>query len=138
MINKDECQNLNTEIISVQNEAFRNPYFRKEIWTGEYAQATVMSVARGGEVGMEIHENQDQIFFVVQGIATVYAGRTKQGVRLIGNAMPGSMVAVPSGTWHNLVNDRNCPLKLISVYAPPAHEPDTLHKTKFDSDLDEH
>jgi len=30
-------------------------------------------------------------------------------------------IFIPAGTWHNLINTGNIPLKLYSIYAPPQH-----------------
>ena len=43
-------------------------------------------------------------------------------------------IMIPAGTWHNIKNIGNIPLKLYSVYAPPQHPFETVHKTKADSD----
>ena len=40
---------------------------------------------------------------------------------------------VPAGTWHNVTNTGNIPLKLYSIYAPPNHPFGTVHVTKADA-----
>lgn len=122
-------------LLNIGSIACANPYYRREVWTGDYLQLTVMSIPAGGEVGLEIHEGLDQFLRVERGVAAVYMGPTKSEVRFVGYANSDYAVAVPAGTWHNLLNDGNCPLKLYSIYAPPHHPVGTLHKTKFDSDL---
>jgi mannose-6-phosphate isomerase-like protein (cupin superfamily) len=112
-----------------------NTNFRTEIWTGENLQLTVMSIPVGGEVGLEIHNENDQFLCVDYGVASVYFGETKQGVRFVGDVNPNYVIIVPAGTWHNIINEGNVPLKLYTLYAPPHHPKGTLHKTKFDSDL---
>jgi mannose-6-phosphate isomerase-like protein (cupin superfamily) len=42
-------------------------------------------------------------------------------------------IMVPAGTWHNLINTGDVPLKLYSIYAPPEHPFGTVHKTKADA-----
>ena len=122
-------------ILNIKNVAGSNGYYRKEIWTGEHLQLTVMSIPIGGEVGLELHNENDQFIGVEYGIASVYMGETKQGVRFVGNVNPEYVVIVPAGTWHNIINEGNYPLKIYSVYAPPHHPKGTIHKTKFESDL---
>ena len=124
-------------LFNAKSVACTNNYFRREIWTGDYAQITVMSIPAGGEVGLEIHENLDQIFLVEYGIASVYAGKSKSSVVYKGCAKNDCMVVIPAGTFHNLLNEQSFPLKLVSVYAPPQHPVGTAHKTKFESDLQE-
>ena len=46
----------------------------------------------------------------------------------------GFAVLVPAGTWHNIINTGNAPLKLYSIYAPPQHPFGTVHKTKADTE----
>ena len=125
-------------VINVRSVACENKFFRKEIWTGEHLQITVMSIPVGGEVGLEQHTENDQLLGVGYGVASVYAGETKAGVRFIGNANPDCLIAIPTGTWHNVLNEGNTPLKLYSVYAPPHHPKGTVHITKFDSDLSDY
>ena len=122
-------------LINIENTARSNNYYRREIWTGEHLQITVMSIPVGGEIGLELHTGNDQMIGIVYGVASVYMGETKQGVKFVGNVNPDYVVTVPAGTWHNVVNEGNYPLKVYSVYAPPHHPKGTIHKTKFDSDL---
>ncbi len=125
------------EIINIQNETTKNNYYRKEIWTGEHLQVTVMAIPPKGEIGLEIHNDTDQFLRIVQGVGSVYMGETKKDVKLIGYANPECAILIPANTWHNVVNEQNMPLKLYSIYAPPHHKKGTIHKTKFDSDLAE-
>ena len=48
------------------------------------------------------------------------------------------VVLVPAGSWHNLTNIGDGPLKVYSLYAPPEHAHGTVHATKADADADEH
>lgn len=124
-------------LINIHKETCTNNYFRKAIWTGEHLQVTVMSIPAGGEIGLELHENLDQFIRIEYGIASVYMGKTKQDVKFIGNANCEYAILIPSGTWHNILNEQSTPLKVYSVYAPPQHPIGTIHKTKFDADLAE-
>ena len=125
-------------IINVKKASCFNDNFRKEIWTGKNAQITVMSIPVGGEIGLEMHDNLDQILVIEYGIATVYSGKSKNSVTFKGYANNECAVIIPAGTYHNLINEQNFPLKLFSIYAPPQHPVGTIHKTKFDSDLEDY
>ena len=48
-----------------------------------------------------------------------------------------SAIMIPSGTWHNVINTGNRPLKLYAIYAPPEHPYGTVHKTKSDAETGE-
>ena len=124
-------------IINIRNETLCNQNFRKEIWTGEYLQVTVMSIPVGGEIGLEMHDDLDQLIKVESGCANVYMGECKQNVKLIGKVNANCAIVVPAGAWHNIINACACPLKVYSVYAPPKHPFGTVHERKLDSDLAE-
>jgi len=109
----------------------RNTWFREVIATGPHSQVVVMSIPPAGEIGLETHTELDQVLVVVEGGGAV----TLDGdVREIG---PGTLIQVPAGTLHNVVNTGGTALRLYTVYAPPAHAPGTIHKTKAEADLDE-
>jgi len=133
--NKD-LNNIPT-IINIHKEVCCNNYFRKEIWTGEHLQVTVMSIPAGSEIGLEKHDNLDQFIRVEYGVGAVYMGKTKQDMRFIGNVNSDYSILIPAGTWHNVINIQNQPLKVYSIYTPPQHPIGTIHKTKFDADLAE-
>ena len=124
-------------VIHIRKETACNSAFRKAIWTGEYLQITVMSIPVGGEIGLEMHDDLDQMIKIESGCARVYMGNTKQGVRFVQKANANHAIVIPAGTWHNVVNACACPLKVYSVYAPPNHPFGTVHQTKLDADLAE-
>ena len=133
--NKDFCSK--PLLINIRSEALCNNNFRKEIWTGEYLQVTVMSIPVGGEVGLEMHEDLEQFLKIESGYAAVYMGREKQTVKCVGKVNSNDAIIIPENTWHNIINVGGCSLKLYSVYAPPKHPRGTIHKTKLDADLTE-
>lgn len=124
-------------VFPLRRETCCNENFRTALWTGKDLQVTVMHIPSGGEVGLEIHEDLDQFFYIEAGVATVYMGKTKPCVRLVAKATPNCAVVIPNETWHNIVNEQSVPLKMFSVYAPPKHPFGTVHKTKMDADLEE-
>jgi mannose-6-phosphate isomerase-like protein (cupin superfamily) len=48
-----------------------------------------------------------------------------------------SAIMVPAGTWHNIINTGNKPLKLYSIYSPPEHPFGTVHRTKAEAQASE-
>jgi len=54
------------------------------------------------------------------------------------NISDGFVVIIPAGTKHNIINTSSeNQLKLYTVYSPPNHLDDTIHKTKIDAEADE-
>jgi len=49
----------------------------------------------------------------------------------------GHLSFVPSGAYHNFIDDGRGPLKFYTMYSPPEHEPDVEHRTKADASADE-
>ena len=47
------------------------------------------------------------------------------------------MIVIPQGSEHNIVNKGSAPLKLFSVYAPPAEADGVAHRTKADAEAAE-
>jgi mannose-6-phosphate isomerase-like protein (cupin superfamily) len=112
--------------------AVRNTAFRRTVVTGPHSQVVVMSLAPGEDIGEEVHEHGDQVLLFIEGEGEAV---------LEGEASPigvGDMVFVPAGTLHNIVSGTAQPLKLVTVYAPPEHEPGTVHETKAEAEADEH
>jgi mannose-6-phosphate isomerase-like protein (cupin superfamily) len=109
-----------------------NAAFRRVVVTGTRMQLAVMTIEPGGEVGEEVHPDTDQFLHFVDGEAEAEL----DGDRF---AVPrGGYVFVRAGTRHNFRNTGSGPLRITTTYAPPEHEPGTLHQTKADADADEH
>jgi mannose-6-phosphate isomerase-like protein (cupin superfamily) len=47
-------------------------------------------------------------------------------------------VCVPAGTWHNITNTTDEPLKVYALYGPPEHAHGTVHQTRAAADAAEH
>ena len=115
-----------------------NTTFRTVVYTGVHSQLTVMSVPPGGEVGWESHPQLDQFLRLEQGTARLDFGRTRDRVEESHDVEDDWAFIVPAGVWHNVVNTGDEDLRLYSVYSPPEHPDGTVHRTKAESDADEH
>ncbi len=120
--------------VDLEKATLKNPYFRRAIWTGPHLQLTLMCIAPGGEVGLEMHDNLDQFLRIEEGEGRVMMGSSQNNLSYQKNVSAGFAIFVPAGTWHNLVNTSCEPIKLYSIYAPVQHPPGTIHCTKADSD----
>ena len=113
---------------SIATVAEQSADFRRVLWTGEHTQLVIMTIPVGGEIGVEKHDENDQILSFVSGTgeATV-SGKKKQVVA-------GELVVVPAGVTHNFVNTGPIPLVLYTVYGPPDHADGAVHRTKEEAD----
>ena len=127
----------NPLIVNIEDLTLRNTNFRTTLWTGAHMQLTVMSLKPGEEIGLEVHEDHDQFIRIEEGEATAYLGSTEDSLEAT-PAAAESVVMVPAGQWHNLVNTGSVDLKLYSIYSPAEHEHGTVHVTKAEADADEH
>ena len=106
-----------------------NKTFRTVLFTGTKTQLTVMHLAVGEEIGLEVHDDTDQFLRVEQGSARVTMGRTKDSVDEEHVLEDDWAVIVPAGVWHNVINTGDGALKLYSLYSPPEHPDGTVHRT---------
>ncbi len=125
-------------VANVMRVARQNQNFRTAFWTGHHLQMTRMSIRPGGEIGVEMHPDTDQFIRVEEGRALVRIGGCRQELDVPCRLNVGDAIFVPCGTWHNVLNAGNCPLKLSSIYAPPQHPRGTIHRTKADAANDKH
>lgn len=125
-------------VINIAAYAMQNTAFRKVVWTGEYMQITVMSIEPGSEIGAELHDELDQFLCIVHGTGRAMMGETEDNLDFIIDVKRNAAIVVPAGTWHNLKNTGDMPLKLYSIYAPPTHPFGTIHETKEDAEKSEY
>ena len=125
-------------VFNIDHATKMNQNFRTALWTGCHMQLTLMSIPVGGDIGFEKHENVDQFIRIVSGRAKVMFGKCRDSCYEEKCIDDNYAVIIPAGTWHNIVNVGNCPLKVYSIYAPPQHPFGTVHRTKADAERDEH
>lgn len=111
-------------INNIEQETLQNDYFRKEVFTGDHLQMTVMTLLPGEDIGAEIHPNTDQFLRVEQGTGKAVIDGQEYSVT------DDFAIIVPAGAHHNLINTGEIPLKLYSIYTPPEHPAGTIHKNK--------
>jgi mannose-6-phosphate isomerase-like protein (cupin superfamily) len=114
-----------------------NTTFRTVLFTGKTLQLTVMSLKPGEEIGLEVHEDRDQFIRVEKGRARVVMGPAKDRLDETRELSDDWAVIVPSGTWHNVINDGDGGLELYSLYAPPEHPAGAVHATRAEADAAE-
>ena len=102
--------------------------FRRVLWTGEHTQLVIMTIPPDGEIGEEIHDENDQILSFVSGLGKAVVDGETQSVGA------GDVVVVPAGVKHNFLNDGPNPLVLYTVYGPPDHADGAVHRTKEEAD----
>lgn len=119
---------MNGYVANIEQEALANENFRKVLYTDERVQLVVMSLLPNEDIGEEVHQ-LDQFIRIEAGEGKSVLDREESVLK------DGSVVIIPAGTKHNIVNtSAAAPLKLYTLYAPPNHPPGTVHATKADAE----
>ncbi len=124
-------------VVNINEISKENPNFRLALWTGKHFQLTLMSINVGEDIGLEIHPNTDQFLRIEEGRGIMQMGPSRNQLTFERNVGDDFAIFIPAGTWHNLTNTGNTPLKLYSIYAPVQHPYGTIHQTKADSEAAE-
>ena len=127
----------NPYVVDIQEATVENDTFRTALWTGANLQLTVMSIQPGDDIGLEIHEDHDQFLRVEEGVGFVQMGPSENELDFEANVEDDFAIFVPAGSWHNVTNTGDIPLKLYSIYAPGEHPRGTVHETKAEADAAE-
>ncbi|MFA5312495.1 MAG: cupin domain-containing protein [Methanomassiliicoccales archaeon] len=110
---------------NIEKDTLENNDFRRVLYTGKFSQLVLMSLKPGEDIGSEVHDTVDQFFRFEAGEGVVEIDKTKYKVH------DGSVVIVPSGAQHNVINtSKKDNLKLYTIYSPPEHIDKTVRHTK--------
>lgn len=111
-------------ISNIEQDTVTNANYRHVIFTGPHLQLVLMSLKPGLEIGMEVHETNDQFFRVEKG--TIKAILNGEETVLT----DGMVVVIPAGTQHNIINTGAEDAKLYTIYTPAVHPDGTLEAEK--------
>lgn len=125
-------------VVDIEAATLANENYRTTLWTGSNLQLTVMHIEPGHDIGLEIHEHGDQFLRVEAGRARVQMGPAEDDLPFDRQVEDDWVILVPAGSWHNVTNVGDTPLKLYVLYAPPEHAHGTVHPTAADAAADGH
>lgn len=118
-------------VANIEDLTAKNQNFRKVLYTSKHSQLVVMMIPPMGEIGMEVHPDNDQFLRIESGIGKAIIDGNEQVFSA------GYCVIVPAGSQHNLINTSDYEeLKIYTVYSPAHHRLDVVHATKADADAD--
>ena len=118
-------------IANIERETASNTDFRRVLYTGKHSQLVLMSLLPNQEIGMEVHPDNDQFFRFEKG----------QGKCVIDDHTyefsDGSVVIVPAGAKHNIINTSDTrELKFYTIYSPAHHKDGIVRATKDEAEKD--
>ena len=112
--------NANIEQLTLENNNFR-----KVLYTTNGLQLVLMTLKPGEEIGAEIHPENDQFFRFESGKGKVMIDENFYEVE------DGSVVVIPKGANHNVINISDTEaLKMYTIYTPAHHKDGVIHETK--------
>lgn len=117
--------------VTIADEAAARDNFRTVLHTTGHTQVVVMALQPGEDIGAEVHPENDQVLLFTAGAARAEVGGETREVRA------GDLVVVPAGVEHNFTNTGSDVLRLVTIYAPPDHAADTVHRTKAEAEAAE-
>ncbi len=116
---------------NIEKETLENTNFRKVLYTGKHSQLVLMSLKPNEEIGMEVHTDNDQFFRFEKGEGKCIIDGNEYGFS------DGSVIIVPSGAEHNIINTSGVnDLKLYTIYSPAHHQDGVVRATKEEAEKD--
>lgn len=117
---------------NIEQMTLENDNFRKVIYTSKHSQLVLMSLKPKEEIGMEVHNENDQFFRFEKGNGKCIIDGNEY------NVSDGSAIVVPAGAQHNVINASETEdLKLYTIYSPAHHKDGIVRATKEEAEANE-
>ena len=117
---------------NIEKLTLENSNFRQVLYTGKHCQLVAMSLLPNEEIGLEVHEENDQFFRFEKGEGKVLIDGNEY---VVGD---GDAIIVPSGAEHNVTNtSASESLKMYTIYSPAHHRDGVVHATKAEAEGDD-
>lgn len=121
---------MNGYSVNIEKRSLENTNFRQVLYTDKRSQLVLMSLLGQEDIGEEVHEEVDQFLRVESGTGKAILNDISYDLE------DGSIILVPAGTKHNVINTSDRPMKLYTLYMPPHHRDGVVHKTKAEAQAD--
>lgn len=117
---------------NIEKETLENENFRKVLYTGKNSQLVLMSLKPKEEIGMEVHEENDQFFRFEKGEGKCIIDENEYALK------DGVAIVVPAGAKHNIINTSETEdLKMYTIYSPAHHKDGIVRATKEEAEANE-
>ncbi len=117
---------------NIEQDTIANDNFRKVVYTGKHCQLVLMSLQPREDIGLEVHNENDQFFRFDAGSGQVVIDDNTYEVT------DGSAIIVPAGAQHNVINTSQTEsLKLYTIYSPAHHKDGIVRATKAEAEANE-
>ncbi|MFA6048146.1 MAG: cupin domain-containing protein [Parcubacteria group bacterium] len=117
---------------NIEKETLKNGNFRKVLYTGKHSQLVLMSLKPKEEIGMEVHEENDQFFRFEKGEGKCIIDGNEYELK------DGVAIVVPAGAQHNIINTSETEdLKMYTIYSPAHHKDGIVRATKEEAEAND-
>jgi mannose-6-phosphate isomerase-like protein (cupin superfamily) len=117
-------------VANIEEVTLKNANFRTVLYTAKNSQLVVMSLKPGEDIGEEVHD-LDQFIRIEQGKGKAVLDGVEHRIE------DDYAIVIPAGARHNIINTSDvADMKLYSIYSPPEHRNDVMHKTKANAIAD--
>lgn len=114
---------------NIEKDTVENTNFRKVLYTGKNSQLVLMSLKSKEEIGMEVHEKNDQFFRFEKGEGKCIIDGNEYDLK------DGVVIVVPAGAQHNIINTSETEnLKMYTIYSPAHHKDGIVRTTKEEAE----
>lgn len=114
---------------NIEIDTLENENFRKVLYTGKNSQLVLMSLLPNEEIGMEVHEENDQFFRFEGGEGLCIIDGNEYEVE------DGVAIVIPAGAEHNIINTSETEnLKMYTIYSPAHHKDGIVRETKEEAE----
>ena len=119
-------------VTDIERMTLANEDFRRVLFTAPSLQLVLMTLPPGEEIGEETHEDHDQFLRIEAGTGRAMLDGIPHDLH------DGSAVVVPAGVRHNVINtSSDSALRLYTLYTPPEHAANTVHRTRAEAEAAE-
>ncbi|MDD5732020.1 MAG: cupin domain-containing protein [Patescibacteria group bacterium] len=116
---------------NIEKDTLENDNFRKVLYTAPHSQLVLMALKPNEEIGMEVHTDNDQFFRFEAGVGKAIIDGNEYALE------NGSVIVVPAGAEHNIINVSDSDdLKLYTIYSPAHHKDGVIRATKAEAEAD--
>lgn len=117
---------------NIEAQTIENDNFRQVLYTAKHCQLVLMALPPQGEIGAEVHADNDQFFRFEAGEGKVIIDQTEYIVH------DGDAIIVPAGAEHNVVNTSATEtLKLYTIYSPAHHKDGIVRTTREEAEAND-
>lgn len=110
---------------NIEKDTLENTNFRKVLYSGKHSQLVLMSLKPKEEIGMEVHQDNDQFFRFEKGMGKCIIDGNEYDLK------DGVAIIVPAGAQHNVINTSDTEeLKMYTIYSPAHHKDGIVRATR--------